>query len=50
MKYNIEKIKHKIQESLLNKYLEVQTGSRAHPASYPMGNGDSFSGGKAAGP
>jgi hypothetical protein len=27
----------------------VQSGSGAHPASYPMGTGDSFSGGKAAG-
>jgi hypothetical protein len=27
----------------------VQTGSGAHPASYPMGTGFSFSGGKAAG-
>jgi hypothetical protein len=27
----------------------VQTGSGAHPASYPMGTGGSFSGGKAAG-
>jgi hypothetical protein len=28
----------------------VQNGSRAHPASYPMGIGGSFPGGKAAGP
>jgi hypothetical protein len=27
----------------------VQTGSGAHPASYPMGTCGSFSGGKAAG-
>jgi hypothetical protein len=27
----------------------VQNGSGAHPASYPMGNRGSFSGGKAAG-
>jgi hypothetical protein len=27
----------------------VQTGSGAHPASYPMGTGGSFSGFKAAG-
>jgi hypothetical protein len=27
----------------------VQTGSGAHPASYPRGTGDSFLGGKAAG-
>jgi hypothetical protein len=27
----------------------VQIGSGAHPASYPMGNMDSFPGGKAAG-
>jgi hypothetical protein len=27
----------------------VHTGSGAHPASYPMGTGDSFLGGKAAG-
>jgi hypothetical protein len=27
----------------------VQTGSGAHPASYPMGNSGSFLGGKAAG-
>jgi hypothetical protein len=27
----------------------VQTGSGAHPASYPMGTGDSFPGGKATG-
>jgi hypothetical protein len=27
----------------------VQNGSGAHPASYPMGNGGSFPGGKAAG-
>jgi hypothetical protein len=27
----------------------VQTGSGAHPASYPMGTGDSLPGGKAAG-
>jgi hypothetical protein len=26
----------------------VQNGSRAHPASYPMGTGVSFTGGKAA--
>jgi hypothetical protein len=26
----------------------VQTGSGAHPASYPMGTGGSFPGGKAA--
>jgi hypothetical protein len=26
----------------------VQTGSGAHPASYPMGTGGSFGGGKAA--
>jgi hypothetical protein len=26
----------------------VQSGSGAHPASYPMGTGGSFSGGKAA--
>jgi hypothetical protein len=26
----------------------VQTGSGAHPASYPMGTGSSFPGGKAA--
>jgi hypothetical protein len=29
--------------------LLVQTGSGAHPASYPMGTGGSFSGDKAAG-
>jgi hypothetical protein len=28
----------------------VQNGSGAHPASYPMGSGVSFPGGKAAGP
>jgi hypothetical protein len=28
---------------------DVQTGSGAHPASYPMGTGCSFPGGKAAG-
>jgi hypothetical protein len=28
--------------------LSVQTGSRAHPASYPIGTGGSFPGGKAA--
>jgi hypothetical protein len=28
----------------------VQNGSGAHPASYPMGTGGSFLGGKAAGP
>jgi hypothetical protein len=28
----------------------VQNGSGAHPASYPMGTGGSFPGGKAAGP
>jgi hypothetical protein len=28
----------------------VQTGTGAHPASYPMGTGGSFPGGKAAGP
>jgi hypothetical protein len=27
----------------------IQTGSGAHPASYPVGTGGSFSGGKAAG-
>jgi hypothetical protein len=27
----------------------IQTGSGAHPASYPVGNGGSFPGGKAAG-
>jgi hypothetical protein len=27
----------------------VHTGSGAHPASYPMGNGGAFLGGKAAG-
>jgi hypothetical protein len=27
----------------------VQTASGAHPVSYPMGNGDTFPGGKAAG-
>jgi hypothetical protein len=27
----------------------VQTSSEVHPASYPMGNGGSFPGGKAAG-
>jgi hypothetical protein len=27
----------------------VQTGSEAHPTSYPMGTGGSFPGGKAAG-
>jgi len=27
----------------------VQAGSEAHPASYPMGTGDSFPGGKATG-
>jgi hypothetical protein len=27
----------------------VQTGSGAHPASYPMSTGDSFPGGKATG-
>jgi len=27
----------------------VQTGSGAHPASYPMGSGDSFRGGKSTG-
>jgi hypothetical protein len=27
----------------------VQTGSEDHPASYPMGKGGSFTGGKAAG-
>jgi hypothetical protein len=27
----------------------VQTGHEAHPASYPMGTGGSFPGGKAAG-
>jgi hypothetical protein len=27
----------------------VQTGSEAHPASYPMGTGGAFPGGKAAG-
>jgi hypothetical protein len=41
-------MKHKFQESLLNKYFEVQTRSRAHPASYPMGNGGSLPGVKAA--
>jgi len=29
--------------------ISVQTGSGAHPASYPMCTGDSFPGGKAAG-
>jgi hypothetical protein len=33
--------------SLLHRY--VQTGSGVHPASCPMGIGDSFAGGKAAG-
>jgi hypothetical protein len=28
--------------------LHVQTGSGVHPASYPMGTGGSFPGGKAA--
>jgi hypothetical protein len=32
-----------------NLLLRVQAGSGAHPASYPMGTGDSFPGGKAAG-
>jgi hypothetical protein len=27
----------------------IQTGFRAHPASYPLGTGSSFPGGKAAG-
>jgi hypothetical protein len=31
-----------------NFLLSVQTGSRAHPATYPMGTGDSFHGGRAA--
>jgi hypothetical protein len=30
-------------------FLRVQTGSGAHPASFPMDTGGSFSGGKAAG-
>jgi hypothetical protein len=30
-------------------YHHVQNGSGAHPASYPMGTGGSFLGGKAAG-
>jgi hypothetical protein len=30
-------------------HYRVQNGSGAHPASYPMGTKDSFSGGKAAG-
>jgi len=30
-------------------YYRVQTGSGAHPASYPMGTGGSFLGGKVAG-
>jgi hypothetical protein len=30
-------------------HYRVQNGSRAHPASYPMGTRGSFSGGKAAG-
>jgi hypothetical protein len=30
-------------------FVFVQTGSGAHPASYPMGTGDSFPGGKVAG-
>jgi hypothetical protein len=29
--------------------LHVHTGSEAHPASYPMGTGGSYPGGKAAG-
>jgi len=30
-------------------HYRVQTGSRAHPASYPMGTTDNFPGGKAVG-
>jgi hypothetical protein len=33
----------------LSVHYRVQTGSRAHPASYPMGTRDSSPGGKAAG-
>jgi hypothetical protein len=33
----------------LDEFHVVQTGSGVHPTSYPMGTGDSFPGGKAAG-
>jgi hypothetical protein len=36
--------------AFLKQVHRVQTGSGAHPASYPMGIKDSFPGGKAAGP
>jgi hypothetical protein len=37
----------RVRVSILNH--RVQTGSGAHPASYPMGTGDSLPGGKEAG-
>jgi hypothetical protein len=37
---------HSLKKNLLHL---VQTGPGAHPASYPMGAGGSFPGGKAAG-
>jgi hypothetical protein len=35
------------EAKVISSILGVQTGSRAHPASYPMGMGGTFPGGKA---
>jgi hypothetical protein len=35
-------------DEIFSLHHRVQTGSGAHPAFYPVGNGDSFPGGRAA--
>jgi hypothetical protein len=42
-------VKKSTEATLPLPYHRVQTGSEAHPASYPMGSGGSFSGCKVAG-
>jgi hypothetical protein len=39
----------RLRAAKISPYHRVQTGSKVHPASYPMGNKSSFPGGKAAG-
>jgi hypothetical protein len=43
------RVRFPVEAGNLSLHHRVQNGSEAYPASYPMGTGDSFTGGKAAG-
>jgi hypothetical protein len=42
-------VRTKISQTYIDKQVSLRRLSGAHPASYPMGNGGSFTGGEAAG-